>query len=177
MDTLYGNRNITIPDLQTENVSRVRQCPNSESFVNDEILENAEIVPPHEVEAFDDNTKGLDCRPRLKDGEVSFLLDSGSMCGVWPTATTDVVDRSIHLKSVDGSPFDCYGMKEIEVKIGRKTYHYQVVKAKVKAPIIGWDFFHRYKLDLVWGEFGDIFLRDKRANIQKRLEHVQLPHG
>ena len=35
----------------------------------------------------------------------------------------------------------------------------------------------KYKLDLVWGEFGDILLRDKRAGIQKRLEHLALPHG
>ena len=82
----------------------VRQCPKSE-FKNDAVLESAEVIPPHKIEAFDDNTNGLDCRPRLKDGDICYLLDTGSMCGVWPAGPTDEVDKNIKLQSVDGSPF------------------------------------------------------------------------
>ena len=53
----------------------------------------------------------------------------------------------------------------------------EAVIAKVKAPILGWDFFTKYRLDLVWGQWGDIFLRDKKAKIQKRLVHIASPHG
>ena len=129
------------------------------------------------VSSFEDDTHGVDCRPRLRDGDIAYLLDSGSMCGVWPASEYDTIDKTIKLQTVDGSPFDCYGTKTIDVKIGRKSYKYKVVVAKVKAPILGWDFIRKYKLDLVWGEFGDIFLRDKTAKIQKRLEHIKVPHG
>ena len=76
------------------------------------------------------------------------------MCCVVPAESGDVVDKSLKLQTVDGSPFDCYGKKELTVKIGRKQYHIPAVKAKVKNPILGWDFVNKYKLDTVWGEFG-----------------------
>ena len=28
----------------------------------------------------------------------------------------------------------------------------------------------------MWGQFGDLYLRDKKAQIMKRLEHVMVPH-
>ena len=89
------------------------------------------------------------------------------MCCVIPAEPEDKVVPSLKLQTVDGSPFDCYGTKELVVKIGRKQYHIPAVKAKIKAPILGWDFVDKYKLDTVWGEFGDLFLRDKKAKIQK----------
>ena len=98
------------------------------------------------------------------------------MCCVIPAGAGDVVDKSLRLQTVDGSPFDCYGRVQLTVKIGRKQYHIPAVKAKVKSPILGWDFVDKYKLDTVWGQFGDLFLRDKKAKIQKRLEHVVVPH-
>ena len=104
------------------------------------------------------------------------MIDSGSQCCVWPAKTGDVIDRSVKLQTVDGSPFDCYGRKELTIKINRKQYTISAVVAKVKAPILGWNFIRKYNLDLVWGEFGDIYLRDKRAKIQTLLEHVALPH-
>ena len=117
----------------------VKQSPASE-IKNSKVITEAEIVPPHLVHAFEDDTNGKDCRPRLTDGDVSYLLDSGSMCGVWPVSPDDKVDKNISLQTVDGSPFDCYGTKDLVIKINRKTYKYKVVIAKVKAPIIGWDF-------------------------------------
>ena len=49
--------------------------------------------------------------------------------------------------------------------------------AKIKAPILGWDFTKKYKLDTVWNEFGDYFLRDKRSQIKKKLDLVSIPHN
>ena len=99
------------------------------------------------------------------------------MACVWPAEVGDVVDPSVRLKTVDGSPFDCYGKKELQIKLGRKIYHMTAVKAKIKAPLLGWDFIKKYKLDTVWGEFGDLYLRDKKAMIMKKLNHVTIPHG
>ena len=45
------------------------------------------------------------------------------------------------------------------------------------APILGWDFFRRYRLDLIWGDYGDLFLRDKKAKIAKRIENVAYPQN
>ena len=64
----------------------------------------------------------------------------------------------------------------LDIRIGRKNYSIEAVIAKVKTPLLGWDFFMKYRLDLIWGEFGDLFLRDKKANIAKRLTHVAIPH-
>ena len=47
----------------------------------------------------------------------------------------------------------------------------------MKSPILGWDFIRKYKLDWIWGEFGDLYLRDRRAAIAKRLDHVSINHG
>ena len=80
------------------------------------------------------------------------------------------------MQTVDGSPFQCYGKKELSIRINRKEYKIPAVIAKVKCPILGFDFIDKYKLDTVWGEFGDLYLRDKKAQIKKRLEHVTVPH-
>ena len=111
-----------------------------------------EVIPSLEAGDYVDGYKNKDCRPRLKDGKgITYLLDSGSMTGVWPASPGDKIDPNIGLKAVNGESFDCYGIKEIEIKIGRKAYKMEVVIAKVKSPILGWDFFKKYKLDLVWG--------------------------
>ena len=123
-----------------------------------------------------ENFPGRDIRPRLKDGYgITYLLDSGSMCCVWPAGPEDRIDENIILEAVDGKKFDCYGKKELEIKLGRKVYKIEAVIAKVKAPLLGWDFNRKYRLDLIWGDFGDLFLRDKKAKIARRLEHVSIP--
>ena len=123
-----------------------------------------------------DGLNGQDCRPRLHTDVATFLLDTGSMASVVRPDPGDKIDHSIGLKTVDGSPFPCYGTKKVSFKIGRKTYQVEAVKALVKSPLLGWDFFKKYRLDTIWGEFGDLYLRDKRANIAKRLQHVVMPH-
>ena len=81
-------------------------------------------MSPEEAIGHYDGLNDRDCRPRLKDGNGdTYLLDTGSMCCVWPASPTDKPDRSISLKTVDGSPFLCYGRKELNVRIGRKNFN------------------------------------------------------
>ena len=47
----------------------------------------------------------------------------------------DVIDHSIKLESVSGDKIDCYGKKDIDIKIGRKQYRITAVKAKVKESV------------------------------------------
>ena len=133
-------------------------------------------VSASKAQSWSDGLRGRDFRPKLVDGSIQYLLDSGSMTSVVCPVEGDEVDHTISLKAVDGKRFDCYGTREISVQIGRKTYSIQAVIAKVKNPILGWDFFKKYRLDLVWGEFGDLMLRDKKANISKVLDCVTIPH-
>ena len=66
----------------------------------------------------------------------------------------------------------------MEIKINRKTYHITAVKANIKAPLLGWDFYKKYKLDMVWDEDKDeVYLYDKKAQIRKKLDMVTVPHG
>ena len=123
-----------------------------------------EIVPSIEICNL---SESRDIRPKMVDGlGVEYLLDSGSMACVIPAGPKDRVDPNISLKSVDGKRFDCFGRKEIEIKINRKTYRITAMIAKVKRAILGWDFFRKYRLDLIWNEFGDLFLHDKKAKIE-----------
>ena len=109
-------------------------------------------------------------RPKLVDGfKNTYLLDSGSMTCVWPATKTDKIDETVRLQSVDGTRFACYGRKKLDIRIGRKNYSIEAVIAKVKTPLLGWDFFMKYRLDLIWGDFGDLFLYDRVAQIQGLL--------
>ena len=138
--------------------------------LNSEIITDYEELIISSLQVASGKIGDKDIRPKLKDGNVTYLLDSGSMTSVWPAGPGDKVDKSILLQAVDGKHFDCYGKKELHIKIGRKAYSIEAVIAKVKSPLLGWDFFNKYKLELVWGTFGDLFLKDKKAQIQKRLE-------
>ena len=84
----------------------------------------------------------VDFRPHLYDPQLDqfILVDSGSQCSAWPPDPGDQVDSSLVLKAVNHTRMKCFGYKEIEVKIGRKTYRYRVIKSEVDSPILGWDF-------------------------------------
>ena len=44
-----------------------------------------EVVPSKLAETWEDGDNGKDLRPKMTDGNnVTYLLDSGSMCCVWP---------------------------------------------------------------------------------------------
>ena len=91
----------------------------------------------------------------------------------------DQVDNSVKLQAINGATFPCYGKRSLEIKFRRKVYIVEAaVIAKVKSPVLGWDFIRKCKFDWIWGEFGDLyFLRDRVAGISKRLEHVAIAHN
>ena len=135
LDTLYGNTEIHIPESLIE--PQVDQSPNHSFEQSPEISEilEQEVVPSTDAPGWVDGFQGKDLRPRLQDGDTSYLLDTGSMACVWPAEPGDKVDKSISLQTVDGSPFNCYGRKELTIKLGRKTYSITAGKAKIKSPI------------------------------------------
>ena len=126
-----------------------------------------------------DGENDVDIRPRVMDNNTNTLtlVDSGSQCCVVNPDPGDVIDSSIKLESVSGDRIPCYGKKKISVKINRKQYHIVAVKAKVKETILGWDFIRRHRLDMVWSEFGDVFLRDKVNGISAPLTYQSIPHN
>ena len=146
LDTLYGDEEIQIPKIDIETDP---DLVHTNSFVKQspEVSEiNQEVVPSAVAPTWADGFNGQDCRPRLKTDIDTFLLDTGSMaCVILPEAG-DKIDKSITLKTVDGSPFPCYGKKTISFKMGRKTYHIEAFKAEVKTPLLGWDFVRKYRL-------------------------------
>ena len=161
LDTLYDTENTV--DKFSKSKIEVHSVKLSHEN-SEEPFQNLEVVPSVEAADTPDGANNKDIRPRLTDGfNNQYLCDSGSQSCVWPAQAGDQVDPTIRLQTVDGSPFDCYGKKELTIKINRKTYQIQAVVAKVKSPILGWDFFKKYRLDMIWGEFGDVYLRDKKS--------------
>ena len=110
LDTLYGSKEIQIPDINFEQEPEL-----VESFVKQspEISElKSEVVPSTVAPGWADGLNGQDCRPRLHTDVATFLLDTGSMASVVRPDPGDKIDHSIGLKTVDGSPFPCYGTKK-----------------------------------------------------------------
>ena len=121
--------------------------------------------------------QGVDIRPHFvtKEGQ-EILIDSGSQICAWPADPGDQIDPNIRLKAVNGNQIQCFGYKDIVVKIGRKPYKFRAIKANVPGPIIGWDFLRHFKLDLVWGDDREvIYIRDKKAQIQAPLKLKSVP--
>ena len=110
LDTLYGNKEIHIPyeftiDQQVVSSSdySAERCPEMSELEH-------EIVPSHKAPDWEDGFQSKDLRPRLRCGDVQYLLDTGSMCCAWPAGPDDNVaplslamaQRSSTLKS-DGN--------------------------------------------------------------------------
>ena len=90
----------------------------------------------------------------------------------------DRIDRSKVLQAVNGSNIQVYGQKEVEFRIGRKTFSIQATVADVQQDIVGWDFISKYKLDMQWSESGlDYFLIDKKAKVKHALRFITIPAG
>ena len=114
----------------------------------------------------------LDCRPKVFDGNSKSwkLCDSGSMVTVVKKTDNDKIDKSKYLQAVNGSAIKCYGSKEIEVRLGRKTYTVKAIIADVTQDILGWDFLGKNKLNWEWSDFGDLFLVDRKANTKTEVK-------
>ena len=139
-------------------------------------------VPPDSLPAFqamgwDTGRQGVDIRPHLWDPKEDrfMLVDSGSQCCAWPPDPGDKVDPNMTLRAVNGSKLKCYGLKDVEIKLGRKTFKMKVIKADVQNPIIGWNFIKRYRLAMDWNQWGDVCLVDKVSKIKSVLHYKSIP--
>ena len=146
--------------MSTTGVTCYRQEPCQQSAVNHERGE-----------------MGVDFRPHIYDPVLKeyLLCDSGSQITAIPPEPGDRVVPGLVLKAVNGSKIECYGYKEISVKIGRKSYPFKAIKAKVDATVLGWDFFRKHKLALVWNRWGDVCIFDRRTKISKVLSYKSIP--
>ena len=108
----------------------------------------AEFLSAAEAVRLQASDEDLDIRPYLFDGNSKrhILLDSGSQVCAWPPDPGDVVDPAMSLKAVNGSKLKCYGYKEVQVRINRKTYDIKAIKTDVANPILGWNFTRKHKL-------------------------------
>ena len=156
LDSLYNGYNdelnkndLTNKILSQNSIKRVHEeNPAKKSFViNSTKVKAAQTSDPFSPQTFtafeaacrSDGQDDIDIRPRLKDGTTGqlTLLDSGSQCSVVNPDPGDKIDHSIKLETVSGERIPCYGKKVITIKINRKPYPIEVVKAKVKETILG----------------------------------------
>ena len=138
--------------------------------------------PPDSLPAFqavewEIGAMGVDIRPHVFEPVMGkwLLCDSGSQVSAFPPEPGDVEVKGTSLKAVNGSQIKCFGFKDVEIKIGRKTYKFKVIKADVSTPVLGWDFFRRHRLDFRWNEWGDMTLYDPLAQISHILTYKSLP--
>ena len=122
--------------------------------------------------------RNVDVRPRLvgSDGRAR-LIDSGAMITATTRLPEDKEDNSVRLIAVNGSQIKTYGMRTIEVKIGRKAYSMPAVICDIEQDILGMDFLSRYKLGFEWDgvDQSELYLVDKKAQISKLLKTVTVP--
>ena len=112
-----------------------------------------------------DGFRGVDCRPKVFDGISKSwkLCDSGSMVTVIKKGPNDKPDPTRFLKAVNGSKIECYGQKEVEIRLNRKSYVIKAVIADVSQDILGWDFLSKYKLNWQWTEFRRLISRRSKS--------------
>ena len=134
----------------------VERCPeNSENEVKDEVknVASLEVAAASQAQSGserrrDDNfysaaeavrmqSDEMDMRPYIYDSNSKqhILWDSGSQVCAWPPDPGDVPDPKKKLKAVNGTLLNCYGTKEIEIQINRKTLRFTALKADVTATI------------------------------------------
>ena len=123
--------------------------------------------------------RNCDIRPRLidKSSGTSRLIDSGSQISVVRKGPGDKIDHSIKLVAVNGTKIDTYGVREVVVKINRKSYPMPAVVCDVKQDILGMDFIAKFKLNFEWDEVDqtDLYLVDRKAQIRSLLQIVTVP--
>ena len=85
----------------------------------------------------------------------------------YPPDPGDKVDPSVSLKAVNGTKLKCFGYKDVEVQINRKSYRIRAIKTEVPNPILGWNFVRKHRLTMDWTEWGDSIIVDKRPRFPK----------
>ena len=124
-------------------------------------------------------SRGLDTRPKLFDNASKSwkMCDTGSMVTVVKKGQGDKIDKTKILEAVNGSAIKVFGQKEIEVRIGRKSYKINAIIADVDQDILGWDFIEKFRLNFEWNAFGDLIIHDRKAKIKSTLKCVTVPSG
>ena len=81
-----------------------------------------------------------------------FLVDTGAQVSVIPASGFDRISGQTGPKLVaaNGSPIPTFGKREIQLRLGDRTYRWSFIAAKVSKPIIGADFlcWHSLLVDL-----------------------------
>ena len=133
-------------------------------------------VPTIDAVGWTKGHRSVDIRPRLVDRSTgqSRLLDSGAQLSATCRRPEDREDQSINLVAVNGSRIKTYGIRKIELRMGRKSYTIDAVVCDIKEDILGMDFMNKYKLGLEWDQATqtELFLVDKRAQIRTLLKMV-----
>ena len=80
-----------------------------------------------------------------KSTGTARLIDFGSQVTTTSKSQSDKKDLNSRLLAVNGSKIDTYGVKEIEIKIGRKKYTVQAIICDMDQDILGMDFIDKYK--------------------------------
>ena len=108
------------------------------------------VVPAVDAVNWSIGNRNCDIRPRLVDKSTgkARLLDSGSQISITAKGPDDKIDHSLKLVAVNGSKIDTFGIKTIEVKINRKSYHIPAVVCDIQQDILGMDFITKFKLNL-----------------------------
>ena len=111
--------------------------------------------------------RNCDIRPRLHDKSsgIDRLVDSGSQISVTRKGPNDKIDHSLKLVAVNGTKIDTYGVKTLQIKIGRKTYPTPAVICDIDQDILGMDFLDKFKLNFEWDEVdqSELYLVDKKS--------------
>ena len=99
---------------------------------NDEFLTSS-VIAPEEISAFESlswkaGAQGVDMLPHLFDSNSQdfLLVDSGSQICTFPPDPGDVPDPHMFLRAVNGTRIQCYGTKEVVIKINIHCNHYQI---------------------------------------------------
>ena len=90
---------------------------------------------------------------KLSQSSSQFrLIDSGSQISVTKRLPGDKIDPSLRLIAVNGTKIETFGVRDINLKIGRKSYEFNAIKSEVDNPVLGWDFMRKHRLDVIWNE-------------------------
>ena len=134
-----------------------------------QVLGEGVVIPT--LDAVNWSSKNVDIRPRLVEASgVERLVDSGAQISAAVRLPSDKPDQNVSLVAVNGSKIRTFGVRELKIKINRKTYTIEaVVCDNIKQDILGMDFLHKYKLGLEWDDEtqSKLFIRDKKADIKK----------
>ena len=137
------------------------------------------VIPSVSAVGWQVGARNCDIRPRLLDKSSGQfrLIDSGSMITATSKLPGDKPDENIKIIAVNGTKINTYGIREIDIKIGRKKYTMPAVVCDIKQDILGMDFLDRFKLNLMWNEDdeSELLIVDRKAQIRAPLTIITVP--